>query len=396
MAPRHPVPPDRSVTAAVAIPPRVDFYRHSLGPAEVRAIRRVLGSLFLTTGPETGALEHEFATYLGVPEAVGVSSCTEAMFLSLVALGVGPGDEVITTPQSFVSTANTVVRVGATPVFADVEAGTGNLDADAVAAAITPRTKAILPVHLYGHMADMRAMRALAELHGLRLIEDAAHCVEGVRDGARPGNLGDTACFSFYATKNLTCGEGGMIACRDAALAAHLRRLRLHGIDRDAATRHGQAYRHWDMLELGYKANLSDLQAALIRPQLARVEVLRARRERLARRYDQGFAGHPGIEVPPVLPGVVHARHLYTIRVAPGHRDEVLAGLQGRGVGVAVNFRPIHLLTWWRERFGYRDGAYPNAEHLGASTVTIPLYPRLTHAAQDRVIQAVREVVSGG
>jgi len=374
----------------------VDFFRHSLGPDEWRAVRRVMGGLFLTTGPETAALEKEMAAFLGVAETVGVSSCTEAMFLSLVALHLGPGDEVITTPTSFVSTANVIVRTGATCVFADVEPDTGNLDVAAVEAAITPRTKAVLPVHLYGHMADMRALRALADRRGLRLVEDAAHCFEGMRDGARPGNLSDTACFSFYATKNLTCGEGGLIACNSPDLAAHLRRLRLHGIDRDAATRHGLSYRHWDMLELGYKANLNDLQAAILRPQLPKVQAKLARRERLARRYDRSFADLPGVRVPGVRPGVVHARHLYTIQVAPARRDEVLAGLQARGIGVAVNFRPIHLMTWWHERFEYREGAFPNAERLGASTITLPLYPGLRREEQDRVIHAVREVVLGG
>jgi UDP-4-amino-4-deoxy-L-arabinose-oxoglutarate aminotransferase len=325
-----------------------------------------------------------------------VSSCTEALFLSLTALDIGPGDEVVTTPVSFVSTANAIFRTGATPVFADVEAGTGNLDVAAVRAALTSRTKAVLPVHLYGHMADMRALRDLADRRGLRLIEDAAHCVEGVRDGARPGTLSDTACFSFYATKNLTCGEGGMIACHAPELAARLRRLRLHGIDRDAATRHGLAFRHWDMVEPGFKANLSDLQAALVRPQLARIDTLHARRQRLARRYDRAFAKVAGVEVPTVLPGVVHARHLYTIRVDPARRDDLLAKLQREGIGVAVNFRPIHLLTWWRKHLGLGEGSFPNAERLGASTISLPLYPRLTHAQQDRVIQAVREGVAGG
>ena len=374
----------------------MDFYHHSLGRDEWRAVRRVMGGLFLTTGPETAALEKEMAAFLGVPDTVGVSSCTEAMFLSLVALGVGPGDEVITTPTSFVSTANSIIRTGATCVFADVEPGTGNLDVAAVEAALTPRTKAVIPVHLYGHMADMRALRALANRHRLHLVEDAAHCFEGVRDDARPGQLSDTACFSFYATKNLTCGEGGLVACRAPDLAAHLRRLRLHGIDRDAATRHGLVYRHWDMLELGYKANMNDLQAAILRPQLPKVQAKLARRQHLARRYDRGFAGLPGVQVPEVRPGVVHARHLYTIQVDPARRDEVLAGLQARGIGVAVNFRPIHLMTWWRERFGYREGAFPNAERLGASTITLPFYPGLRRDAQDRVVQAVREVVLGG
>ncbi|MBP7125835.1 DegT/DnrJ/EryC1/StrS family aminotransferase [Myxococcota bacterium] len=376
-------------------PAPVPFYLHSLGPRERRSIDRVLRGLFLTTGPETAAFEREFAAFLGVPAAVGVSSCTEALFLSLVSLGIGPGDEVVTSPITFVSTANAIVRTGATCVFADVEEGTGLLDPAAVEAALTPRTRAVLPVHLYGQMADMGAFRTLADRHGLRLIEDAAHCVEGSRDGARPGTLGDTACFSFYATKNLSCGEGGAIACRDPVLADRLRRLRLHGIDRDAATRHGQAYRHWDMLELGYKANLNDLQAALLRPQLQRLEALWRRRERLARRYDRLLRGIPGVRIPPIQPGVVHARHLYTIQVPPDRRDEVLEGLQARGIGVAVNFRPVHLLSWWRRRLGLPEGALPRAEGLGASTVTLPLYPRLTHAQQDRVAEALWEVLVG-
>jgi len=373
----------------------VPFYLHSLGPRERRSIQRVLRGLFLTTGPETAAFEQDFAAWLGVPATVGVSSCTEALFLSLKALGIGPGDEVITSPITFVSTANAIVRAGATCVFADVEEGTGLLDPAAVEAALTPRTRALLPVHLYGQMADMRAFRRLADRHGLRLIEDAAHCVEGVRDDARPGTLGDTACFSFYATKNLTCGEGGAIACRDPALAERLRRLRLHGIDRDAATRHGQAYRHWDMLEMGYKANLNDLQAALLRPQLQRLPTLWRRRNRLALRYDRLLRDVPGVRIPPTHPGVVHARHLYTVQVPADRRDEVLAGLQTRGIGVAVNFRPVHLLTFWRQHLGLCEGAFPRAERLGASTVTLPLYPRLTHRQQDRVVEALREVLLG-
>ncbi|HOU55226.1 MAG TPA: DegT/DnrJ/EryC1/StrS family aminotransferase [Myxococcota bacterium] len=383
--------PDPKTPPEAPVP--VPFYLHSLGPQERQAITRVLRSLFLTTGPETAAFEREFAAFLGVPATVGVSSCTEALFLSLVALGIGPGDEVITSPITFVSTANAIVRTGATCVFADVEDGTGLLDPAAVEAALTPRTRAVLPVHLYGQMADMRAFRALADRRGLWVVEDAAHCVEGSRDDARPGTLGDTACFSFYATKNLTCGEGGAIACRDPALADRLRRLRLHGIDRDAATRHGQAYRHWDMLELGYKANLNDLQAALLRPQLQRLPDLWRRRERLARRYDRLLQGIPGVRIPPVHPGVVHARHLYTVQVPPDRRDDVLAGLQARGIGVAVNFRPVHRLSWWRDRLGLPEGAFPRAERLGASTVTLPLYPRLTHAQQDRVVEALQEVL---
>ena len=375
---------------------KVEFYRHALGQPELDALARVVGSLFLTTGPETRAFEAELAAFLGVAEAVGVSSCTAAMHLSLVALGVGPGHEVIVPPTSFVATANVAVYAGATPVFADVEADTGLLDPAAVEAALTPRTRAIIPVHLYGHLADMRALRALADRHGVALVEDGAHCVEGTRDGLAPGQAGTTACFSFYATKNLTCGEGGAIATNDRELATHLRRLRLHGIDRDAADRYGARYRHWDQLELGYKANLADLQAALLRAQLPLLRERRDRREALSRRYDAAFAGLPGVEVPVVRPGAVSARHLYTLLVDAERRDDVLAALGDRGVGVAVNFRPIHLMRWYRERFGTHEGQCPNAERLGARTVSLPLYPLLTDAEQDHVIAAVREAVAGG
>lgn len=375
---------------------KVEFYRHSLGQAEIDALARVVGSLFLTTGPEARAFEAELAAYLGVVEAVGVSSCTAAMHLALVALGVGPGDEVVVPPTSFVATANVAVYAGATPVFADVEADTGLLDPAAVEAALTPRTRAVIPVHLYGQMADVHALQAVALRHDLAMIEDGAHCVEGRRDGARPGQVGRAACFSFYATKNLTCGEGGAIATNDRELAAHLRRLRLHGIDRDAADRYGARYRHWDQLELGYKANLTDLQAAMLRTQLPVLEARRARREQLCDRYDQGLAGLAGVRAPRLADGVVSARHLYPIEVDPARRDDVLAALGDRGIGVAVNFRPIHLMRWYRERFGTREGQFPNAERLGASTISLPLYPALTEAEQDYVIAAVREVIEVG
>lgn len=377
-------------------PGRVEFFRHDLGEAEVAALTGVIGSLFLTTGPQVRALEAELAGYLGVAEAVGVSSCTAALHLSLAALDVGPGDEVIVPPTTFVSTANVVVYLGATPVFADVEPDTGLLDPVAVAAAITPRTRAVVPVHLYGQMADMAALADLAARHGLALVEDGAHGIEARREGLAPAHLGDTACFSFYATKTLTSGEGGLIATRDPDLAARLRRLRLHGIDRDAATRHGLAYRHWDMVELGFKANLSDLQAAILRAQVPGIEARRAARQALHERYDARLADVPGLRLPTLRPGVTSAHHLYTVRVDAARRDAILDGLQARGIGVAVNFRPVHLLTYYRERFGFASGLCPHAEALGAQTISLPLYPSLTHAQQARVVTALAEVLDRG
>lgn len=372
---------------------RVEFYRHGLGKAEVAAARRVLRSLFLTTGPETAAFEGEIAHWLEVEAAVALSSCTSAMQLALAGLGVGPGDEVITSPISFVSTANAILYNGATPVFADIFAEDGLIDPEAVEAAITPRTVGILPVHLYGQLCDMGGLSAIAKAKGLWIVEDAAHAVEARRGGHRPGSAGDVACMSFYATKNLSSGEGGLAACGDGELAKRLRRLRLHGIDRDASSRHGQRYVHWDQVELGFKANMSDLQAAILRAQIPGIEERLQRRHEIAARYEEAFTGLDGLRSPIVHAEAVSARHLYTIEVNPAKRDTVLWSLQERGVGVAVNFRPIHLMTYYRERFGFAPGAFPKAEALGASTISLPIYPGLRDDEQDFVIRNVREVM---
>lgn len=372
---------------------RVEFYKHSLGPEERRQVQRVLKGVFLTAGPETAAFESEAAEFLGVAETVGMSSCTSALQVALTALGIGPGDEVITTPMSYVATANAILMVGATPVFVDVEPETGNMDINRIEQAITKRTKAVLPVHLYGHMCDMVSLAELATHHGLAVVEDAAHCFEGTRDGFRPGQLGTVACFSFYATKNITAGEGGLIATNNRELAAHIRRLRNHGIDRSVAERHSTAYVHWNQVELGFKANMNDIQAALLRPQLRRVEKLRQRRERLARRYDRALAGIEGLGRHQVLEGTQSARHLYTILVDPQVRDQVLAALQSRGIGVAVNYRPIHLMPYYRAQMGFCPGSFSIAERIGACTITLPLYPKLTFAQQDLVVQTLSEVL---
>ncbi len=373
---------------------RVEFFRHALRESDVEALAEVVRGVFLTTGPRTAELERALAEHLGVAEVVGVSSCTAALFLSLTALGIGPGDEVVTTPLTFIATANAVVHCGATPVFVDVEPDTGLIDPARVAAATGPRTRAVIPVHLYGAMADVESLAALCESRGLALVEDAAHAVESVRGGLRPGQRGAAAAFSFYATKNLTAGEGGAVATDDVALAARLRRLRLHGMSRSAADRYTGSYQHWDMLELGYKANLTDLQAALLLPQLARLEAQHARREEISRMYEEGFAGLAGVELPRLPLDAVSARHLFTIWVDPERRDAVLAGLQDAGVGVAVNYRPVHRLTWYRERFGLGPGNFPNAERIGDRTISLPLYPGLTDPEVRHVIESVRSVVS--
>jgi UDP-4-amino-4-deoxy-L-arabinose-oxoglutarate aminotransferase len=373
---------------------RVEFYRHALTEDDIAAVADTLRSVFLTTGPRAALFEQQFAAHLGVEHAVAVSSCTSALYLCLRALNIGPGDEVITTPMTFIATANAILHTGAMPVFVDVEPDTGNLDVRQVERAITNRTRAVIPVHLYGLMADVRALAELCHRHHLMLIEDAAHATEAVRDGLRPGQASQAACFSFYATKNLTCGEGGAVATNDPALADAIKRLRSHGMSKEAAGRYTGRYQHWDMLTLGYKANLSDINAALLVGQLPRLASQLASREAIARRYETAFRALPGVGFPIVRDGATSARHLFTIWVPPERRDEYLAELQERGIGVAVNYRAVHLLSYYREQFGYRPGDYPQAEAIGNSTLTLPLYPGMTDADVDEVIAAVAGIAA--
>jgi dTDP-4-amino-4,6-dideoxygalactose transaminase len=372
----------------------VDFYRHSLGEEEKDSVRSVLDSLFLTTGQKVYAFEKAFEEYLGVPAVVCTAHATASLHMAMLAAGIGPGDEVVTTPMTFLSSSNAVLYAGGTPVFADVDPSTANVDPDAVEAAITPRTKAIVAVDLYGLLADMKELRKIADRYSLVLVEDAAHCVEGRRDGYGPGQLADFACFSFYATKNLTCGEGGAVSARDASKKNLLRQLGSHGMSRNAADRYAGKYQHWDMERLGYKYNLSDVAASLLLPQLPKLAARLARREEICRRYEAAFRDVPGVTFPVVPAGATSARHLFTIWVEPAERDAILAGIQARGVGVAVNYRAVHLTSYYAERFGFTRGMFPKAELIGDSTITIPLWPAMTDAQVDEVIAAVKAAVA--
>jgi UDP-4-amino-4-deoxy-L-arabinose-oxoglutarate aminotransferase len=389
-----------------AKPEKVEFYRHQLGEEEAQSWRKVLDTLFLTLGPQVAGFEKELGEFLvrgradlTAPHVVGTNCCSLALVLALKALDVGPGDEVITTPMTFVSTTSAILHLGATPVFADVEPTTGLIDPAAVRAAITPKTKGIVPVHLYGQLADMRALEAIAKPKGLFLLEDSAHGIEMERDGVRPGELGDAVTFSFYATKNLTSGDGGAVATKHAHVADRMRRLRNHGVSKSASDRHGQAYQHWDLVELGFKANLTDLDAALLRPQLPKVEAKRAQREALVKRYESRLREAIGAKAdayasPNGVPWLVERRgtsshHLFTIQPPSAIRDEMLAKLGELGIGTAVNYRAIHLLTYLQDRLGLKRGSFPIAEEIGDRTISLPMYPTLETAAQDRVIEAV-------
>jgi len=370
---------------------KVEFYRHDLGEAEVASLRETLGTTFLTLGPRVGVFEKKLGEALGAPHVVGVSSCTLGLHMTLAALGIGPGDEVITTPMSFISTPNAALYVGATPVFADVDPATGALDPAAVAAKITDRTRAILCVHLYGQMCDVRALRQLADQHGLFLIEDAAHGFEAERDGLRPGSLGDAAVFSFYATKTLTSGDGGAVATRNPELDARLRRLRNHGVSKDAASRHGGLYQHWDMVELGFKGALTDIEASLLLPQLDRAHARRESRQAAVERYEARLRGQPGVTL--MARAGTSAHHLFTVLVDRERREQTLTRLGQAGVGCAVNYRAIHTLRYYRERFALPEDSLPVAADIGARTLSLPLWPGIPHDdvdyACDRLIEAL-------
>ena len=370
---------------------KVEFYRHALDETDIANVVKVLNSVFLTTGPVTAEFERKFSAYSGLPHVVALNSCTSAMQLALMGLGVGSGDEVITSAMTFIASATCVEHAGAKPVLVDVDPATGCIDPSAVEAAITPKTKAIIPVHLYGTMCDMPALKAIADRHGLFIVEDCAHCVEGERDGVRPGTLSDAACYSFYATKNLACGEGGAMATKSEELAKQVKLLSLHGMSKNAAGRYHGAYQHWDMLTLGWKCNLDDIHSALIVDQLSRLDALWARRHEIYERYERGFEG-TAVARPAVIGKSAH--HLYTIWVDPARRDEILHALQQRGIGVAVNFRAIHLLAYFRETFGYKRGDFPNAESIGDRTISLPFYTSLTDAEVDYVIEQVLEAVA--
>jgi dTDP-4-amino-4,6-dideoxygalactose transaminase len=372
---------------------RVPFYRHDLGQPELDLLAEVLKGEILTTGEYVAAFEKRFAECVGRRHALAVSSCTGAMHLSLLGLGIGSGDEVITTPMTFIATAMAILEAGATPVFVDVEPDTGNLDAERVAAVITPRTKAILPVHLYGLMCDMRALRMIADRHGLTLVEDAAHCVEGIRNGVRPAELSATACFSFYATKNLTCGEGGAIATDDTALYEKLRLLHLHGMTKTAFDRSREGYTHWDVVELGWKYNMSNIEAALLLPQIDRMAGKLTQREELARAYEERLAEVPGVIRPGSRPDAVHARHLYPVRVPAEKRDRVVESLKADQVGCVVNYRAVHLTDYFRKHYGYKKGNFPIAEQIGDETISLPFYPGMPHSDVDLVAGALERAI---
>jgi dTDP-4-amino-4,6-dideoxygalactose transaminase len=364
---------------------------------EIAEVVATLRSGWIGTGPRVARFEEMFREYIGARHAIAVNSCTAALHLSMVVAGVGPGDEVITTPMTFCATANAVLHTGAMPVFVDVDPETGNIDPERIASAVTARTKAILPVHYAGRPCRMDRIESIARAHNLLIIEDAAHAIEASYQGRRIGTIGNLTCFSFYVTKNVVTAEGGMVTTDDADLAAKIKMYALHGMSKDAWKRFSdEGYKHYEVIFPGFKYNMTDLQAALGIHQLARIDANWKRRDEIWARYDEAFADLPLKRPAGTAPGVVHARHLYTILVdtdAIGKsRDHVLDELIRLNVGTGVHYTALHLHRYYRERFGFHEGMFPHAEWIGQRTLSLPLSTKLTDKDVGDVIDALHRV----
>jgi dTDP-4-amino-4,6-dideoxygalactose transaminase len=371
---------------------KVEFYKHNIGKTEISRVNEVLKTVFLTTGRVVGEFEEKFSNYLNCKYTVGVTSCTAALHLSLLAYDIGLGDEVITTPLSFVATSNSILHAQAKPVFVDVEPDTGNIDVDLIEPAITKKTKAIMPVHLYGQMCDMKKISKIADKHGLRIIEDCAHCIEAEREGVRPAQLSDAACFSFYATKSLNCGEGGAISTNNSKIVDKLKSLRLHGMNKGAENRYTEKkYQHWDQDILGWKYNLDNIKAALLVSQIDRLDGYWRRRQEIYNLYKNGLQDLKQVKMPIIIGK--SALHLFTIWVDPPKRDNILHALQRKGIGVAVNYRAIHNLRFYKKKFGFELNDFPNAQLIGSSTVSLPFYPKLTNKEIKYTIEILNKVL---
>lgn len=372
---------------------------------EIQEVVETLRSGWLSSGPRCRKFEQLFCEYIGCEYAIALNSCTAGLELALEVLGVGPGDEVITTPLTFCATANVIVHRGARPVFVDVARETGNIDPEQVLRAITDKTKAILPVHLYGRPCAMDELMSIAREHGLYVIEDAAHATEAWYRGRKIGTIGDVTVYSFYATKNLVTGEGGMLVTDNKIVADEVSIKHLHGLSRDAWKRYSaEGFQPYDVVAAGYKYNMMDLQAALGIHQLARLEENLKIRERHWQAYDEAFASIEGITIPQRVSTqsrfgkTRHARHLYTILLdfdrLKVSRREFIRSLKRENIGTGIHFTALHLHSFYQDKFGYKRGDFPNAEFISDRTVSLPLSSALDQEDVNDVIRAVQKLVA--
>jgi len=369
--------------------------------AEIDEVVASLRSGWLGSGPKVARFEKAFSEYKGAPHAAALNSCTAALHLSILAAGIGPGDEVITTPMTFCATVNAIIHSGATPVLADVDPRTMNIDPREIEGRITARTRAILPVHFAGRPCDMDAIQDIAARKGLAVIEDCAHAIESEYRGQKTGTFGNFGCFSFYVTKNIVTGEGGMVLARMEEDIARIKMLGLHGMSKDAWKRFSdEGYKHYQVVECGYKYNMMDLQAAIGIHQLERIEPYWKRRETIWKRYNEAFESLPlALPLDPEA-GTRHAYHLYTVLVdekrAGVARDGFLARMTARNIGVGVHYLSIPEHPYYQRTFGWRAQDYPNGMRIGRQTVSLPISAKLTDQDVEDVVRAVVEIVGAG
>jgi len=373
----------------------IPLTRTFIGREEEEEVIQTLRSGLIGTGAKTELLEQEFAAYLGRKHAVGTNSCTAALHLSLLALGINAGDEVITTPMTFVSTVNSIVYVGAKPVFVDIEPDTMNIDPARIEEAITERTRAIIPVHLYGHPCEMDKITDIARSYGLKVISDCAHAIEAEYMGKKVGSLGDTSCYSFYATKNLAMGNGGMMVTDEDSVMQLVQSLRDHGMTSGAWTRyHTGEFQEYPMLHLGYKYIMWDIPAALGLHQLRRLEQRHQRRLEIAAKYEaalQTLADY--VEVLQPRKQIKHAYHLYVIRLKGVDRNQVASEMTARGIGVGIHYRPVHLEPFYRERYGHSPGEFPVAEDAAVRVLSLPFWPEMKDEDITTVAETLGDII---
>jgi dTDP-4-amino-4,6-dideoxygalactose transaminase len=383
-------------------PVREDFLpltRPWIGEEEKREVMDTLNGVWLSRGPKVSRFEEDFANYTGANHAIAVSSCTAALHVSLVAAGVKQGDEVMTSPVTFPATTNAVLYERARPVLVDVDRRTFNIDTDLIEARITPRTKAIITVHMAGQPCDMDEILAIAKRHNLIVIEDAAHAVGAKYGDRHAGAIGDFGCFSFYASKNLVTGDGGMITVENDEFASFARVVSLHGMSATAWKRYSKdGGSHWDLVYPGFKYNMTDIEASLGIHQLRKIEEITSRRRRWAARYDELLADIPEITLPYRAPSRRHAAHLYIITLDVDRlnvsRDNLMEILKAENIGCGIHFVPVHLQPYYRQRFGYKPEDFPNAAWLSSRILSLPLFPQMTEIDVEDVARAVHKAIA--
>ena len=383
-------------------PVRKDFLvfgRPLLFREEIKQVLETLRSGWWGTGPKTKEFEKRFAAYSHAKYALALSSCTAATELALDILGIGPGDEVITTPLTFVSTANVILHRGATVKFADIDPKTWNIDPQEIEKSVSRRTKAVIPVHLHGRPADLNTISQIATRHNIFVIEDAAHAAEAWYYGKKIGSVSDFTAFSFYATKNVATGEGGMLTTNNKEWHETAAVRALHGLSADAWKRYSaEGYKPYEAVYPGYKINMTDIQASLGLPQLKSIDKNLKIRHKIWNQYQQEFSKLEEVNTPaPDEANTVHARHLYALVLKPEmfkvDRNKFISALQEEGIGCGVHFTPIHLMEYYRKTFGYKIGDFPNAEHIGLNTFSLPIYPTMNSQDITNVISAVTKLI---